>query len=133
MLFKIHTPAQTASLFIGGTLGLQWARVTVLDIGPVAALSVSRLPLHKVQFFACWTDVDIARRLIAEALWAKECDAVVVIGKGNVGVDVLPFNGCLLQRKQAEWLSKEPAVFRRVWVDATTARHVLAASSPGRR
>src|SRR5437016_761465 len=51
----IHTAAQTTSLLIGGTLGSQWARVTILDIRPIAALSVRRLPLHKVQFFACWT------------------------------------------------------------------------------
>src|SRR6266849_5647549 len=89
----IHTPAQTASLLIGGTLGLQWARITVLDIGTIAALSLSRLPLHKVQFFACGADVDIARRLIPEAVWAKECGTMVVIWKGNVGVDVFPFNG----------------------------------------
>src|SRR6516165_2001071 len=89
----IYTAAQTASLLIGGTLGSQWACITVLDIGPVAALSVRRLPLHKVQFFACWTDVDISRRIVTETLWTKKFGAVVVIGQGNVGVDMLPFNG----------------------------------------
>src|SRR5260370_10200349 len=93
-MLLIHAPAQTASLLIGGTLGLQWARITVLDIGSIAALSVSRLPLHKVQLFARRADVDIARRLITEAVWATECGAVIVVGKGNVGVEVLPFHDC---------------------------------------
>jgi hypothetical protein len=93
-ILLIHTAAQAASLLIGGALGLQWASIAVLDIGTIAALSVSRLPLHKVQFFACRTDIDITLGNILELLRAKECSAVVVIGKGNVGVDVLPFNGC---------------------------------------
>src|SRR5260370_8559713 len=75
-ILLIHTPAQTASLLIGGTLGLQWARITVLDIGSIAALSVSRLPLHKVQLFARRADVDISRPLIPEPLWAKKSRAV---------------------------------------------------------
>src|SRR5260370_10563525 len=71
-ILLIHTPAQTASLLIGGALGFQRAGITVFDIGSVAALSVGGLPLHKVQFFACGADIDIARRLITEAVWAKE-------------------------------------------------------------
>src|SRR5947208_8768096 len=72
-ILLIHTAAQTASLLIGGTLGFEWTRITVPYIRPVAALSVSRLPLYKVEFFACGTDVDISRHLITEAVWAKEC------------------------------------------------------------
>ena len=86
----IHTAAQTASLLIGGTLRSQWARVPLLDLRPVAALSVRGLPLHTVPCFTCWTNVDIPLRLRPEAVWAKKLGAVVVIGQGNGGVDVLP-------------------------------------------
>ena len=35
--------------------------------------------------------------------------------------------------KQGDWLSKEPDVFRRVQMSATTARHALAAWFPARQ
>jgi hypothetical protein len=42
-----------------------------------------------MQFFACWTGVDIARCFIAELIWAKEGGVMVVIRKGNVRVNML--------------------------------------------
>ena len=47
----------------------------------------------KAQFFACWAEIDITFRFIAEAVWAKETCSVVEIGRGNVGRDLLPFDG----------------------------------------
>src|SRR5258708_39829842 len=63
-ILLIHTAAETASQLIRRTLGVQGARDTVLGIAPLAALSVSGLPLHKLQFFACWPADAIARRLV---------------------------------------------------------------------
>ncbi len=38
-----------------------------------------------------------------------------------------------LLNQQGDWLSKEPDVFCRVQMDATTTRRVLAASSPAQQ
>jgi len=43
----------------------------------------------KVQFFACWADVDITLGIIDELLRPKERHAMIVIRKGNVGTEVL--------------------------------------------
>ena len=47
----------------------------------------------KVQFFACWTDVDIALSLIAELVSTKVLGSVVHIRDGNVGANSLLFDG----------------------------------------
>ena len=47
----------------------------------------------KTQFFACWAEIDITFHLIAEAVWAKEFRPMILIGRGNVGMDVLSFDG----------------------------------------
>ena len=44
----------------------------------------------------------------------------------------MPYLFIFLQRKQEVWLSKEPAVSRRLQVGATTETHALVASFPGR-
>ncbi len=45
-----------------------------------------------VEFFASRTDVDIALGVILELLRAEERGAVVVVGRRNVGMDVLMFD-----------------------------------------
>jgi hypothetical protein len=47
---------------------------------------------EKVEFFACWTDIDIALGFIAEAIRTKELGAVINIRERNVGADVLIFD-----------------------------------------
>ena len=44
-----------------------------------------------VEFFASRTDVDITLGVVLERLRAKERGAVVVVGRGNVGMNVLVF------------------------------------------
>jgi hypothetical protein len=46
----------------------------------------------KAQFLTCWTEVDIALGLVAEAVGAEERGAVVHIRGRNIGMDVLPFD-----------------------------------------
>jgi hypothetical protein len=47
----------------------------------------------KVQFFSCWTVIDIAFRLIVEVVGAEERSAVITIWRGNIGRDLLPSDG----------------------------------------
>jgi hypothetical protein len=44
-----------------------------------------------MQFFACWTEVDITLRFVAEAIRAKELRAVIVIRKRHIRANVLGF------------------------------------------
>ena len=67
--------------------------VAVFGACAIAARALGSLSLRKVQFFACWADVDITLCIVLELLRAKEFRAMIVIRKGNVGTEVLAFDG----------------------------------------
>jgi len=67
-ILLIHTAAEAAPLFAGGTLGFEWAVVAVFSPGSIAARLLSRMGSIKAQFFACWTEVDVTLCLIANAV-----------------------------------------------------------------
>ena len=85
----IHTAAQAAPLGTGGTLLFERTVVAVFGACAIAARALGSLSLRKVQFFACWADVDITLCIVLELLRAKEFRAMIVIRKGNVGTEVL--------------------------------------------
>src|SRR6266487_4476585 len=51
------------------------------------------MPRSEVQFFACWTQVDIALSLIAKAIRAKVCGTMIVVRKCHIRTHVLGFQG----------------------------------------
>src|SRR5713101_7732834 len=87
----MHTAAKNPPLLAGRALGFERTVITVFGSCPIAALPICGVGLKKVQFFACWTDVDIALRFIAKAIRAKELGAVIDIRQRNVSPDVLIF------------------------------------------
>lgn len=89
----IDTAAQAASLLPSGTFCFERAVIAVFGIGPIASRPLSRLTLHKVGCFACRTDGDITFSVVLEFLSAKERGAMIVIRQGNVGMDLLAFDG----------------------------------------
>ena len=80
-------------MFTGGTLGFERTVIAVPGACPIAQRTLGGMRPIKAQFFACWTEIDIAFRLIAEAVGAEELRAVITIRRGNVGRDLLPFDG----------------------------------------
>src|SRR5258708_29221747 len=89
----IDTAAQAAPLFARGTIGFERTVITIFGACPIASLPLRGVRVKKVQFFACWTNVDITLSFIAEAIRAKELGAMVVIGQRDVGTNMLVFNG----------------------------------------
>ncbi len=89
----IHTAAETAALFAGGTLGFEWAMIAVFGASALPQRTLGGMGSIKAQFFTGWTEIDIPFRLIAEAVGAEELRAVIHIGTGDIGMDALVFDG----------------------------------------
>src|SRR5258708_39498048 len=85
----MHTAAETAPLLAGGTLRFERTVIAVFGVCPVAQLLLGGVRRKKGQFFACGTDIDIARRFIPEAIRTKKLGAVINIRQWNLGADVL--------------------------------------------
>gem|GEM_PF-4066972 len=92
-ILLIHTAAERASLCTGGTLGFERTVIAVFGAGMRAQRTLSRVRSIQMQFFACWTQVDITLRVIAEAIRAKELRAVLVLRKRYIRAHVLGFKG----------------------------------------
>lgn len=67
--------------------------ITVFGACAIASRPLGRMRSIKAQFFACWTEVDITLRLIAELVRTKERGAVIHIRNGDVGPNALIFDG----------------------------------------
>ena len=80
-------------MFTGRTLHFERTVIAVPGSCPITQRTLGGMGSIKAQFFACWTEIEIAFRLIAEAVDAEELRAVITIRRGNVGRDLLPFNG----------------------------------------
>jgi hypothetical protein len=74
-------------------LGFEGTVIAVLGACPIAARSLSGMGRKVVEFFPRRTDVDITLGVVVELLRAKERGAVVVVGRGNVGMEVLALDG----------------------------------------
>jgi hypothetical protein len=85
----MDTTAEAAPLFARGTLGFERTVITVFGMCPIATRSLRGMGRKVVEFFSSRTDVDITLGVVLELLRAKERGAVVVVGRGNVGMDVL--------------------------------------------
>lgn len=67
--------------------------VTVFGSCPIATRALGRLGRKVVEFFPSRTGIDITVGLVLELLGAKERGAVVVVGRGNVGMYMLALDG----------------------------------------
>ena len=63
--------------------------ITVFGSCPIAKRALRRMGRKVVEFFPRRTDVDIPLGVVLELLRAKERGAVVVVGRGHVGMEVL--------------------------------------------
>ncbi len=92
-------------------------------------------PLARCSTGSCSCGTSSSTETLMSKAKCRSLDPIIVVAfhARRVGMRILPKLDLFifLQGKQEEWLSKEPAVCRRVQVDATTARQILAASSPG--
>ena len=89
----IDTAADGASLFAGGTLRFERAGIAVFGPRPIATRALGGMRLIKAQFFACGADIEVALRLVAKALDAKERRAMINVGRGNIRPNALAFDG----------------------------------------
>src|SRR6266704_1656344 len=96
--------ASSATLFARGTLCFEWKVIAVFGTCAIAQGTLGGMRLIQMQFFACWTQVDIALGFIAEAICTKELGAMVVIGQRDIGTDALVFEGDNLDTSSF-WLS----------------------------
>src|SRR5947209_6730892 len=62
----MHTATECPSLLTRRALCLERAVIAVLGAGPIAQRTLGGMRSIQMEFFACWTDVDIALSLIAE-------------------------------------------------------------------
>src|SRR5205823_6008204 len=85
--------AETAPLLAGRTLGFEWAMIAVLRTCSIAPGTLSGMRPIKAQVFACRAHIDITLTVVGELLGTKELGTVIHIGHGNVGTDVLTFDG----------------------------------------
>jgi hypothetical protein len=88
----IHIAAETSPLLAGGTLGFAWTVIAVPGSCSVAGRALKGMGRKVVEFFAYWTSVDISPGVVGELLHAKAFGAMIVIGKGNLNMDVLAFD-----------------------------------------
>ena len=88
----IDTATNGAPLFAGGTLRFEGAVVAVFGTRAVATRPRGGMRLIKAQFFACRADLEVALRLVAEALDAKEGRPMINVWRGNVSPNALIFD-----------------------------------------
>ena len=67
--------------------------ITVFGTCPIATGALRGMGREVVEFFASRTDVDIPLGMVLELLRAKERGAVVVVGRGNIGMEMLALDG----------------------------------------
>ena len=73
-------------------MGFAWTVIAVPGSCSVVGRALKGMGRKIVEFFACWTDVDISPGVVGELLHAKAFGAMIVIGKGNLNMDVLAFD-----------------------------------------
>ncbi len=83
------TATERPSLLTCRTLRFERIVITILGACPITERTLGRMRSIQAEFFACWTQVDIPLRFIAEAIRAKELGAVINIREWNIGTDVL--------------------------------------------